>query len=67
VEILGGQSFDLNTRSRGLVAETNPGNARRVVKNRVLRDNSASDAEMHPRLQAVINAARFHGMALDPL
>jgi ATP-binding cassette subfamily B protein len=64
VEILGGQSFGLGIHNAGLVSS--PGDGRCAVTHGVPCDSSASDDEMHPRLQAVMNAARFHGMVLDP-
>ena len=67
MEILGGQSFGLDIHSRWRIAVPSPGDGR-------AEGNDAADAArhnigghgVHPRLQAVINAARFHGMALDP-
>jgi hypothetical protein len=66
VEILGGQSFSLGIHSPGPVSVANPGDGGRAVRNGAARPSGAGGDEIHPRLEAVMNAARFHGMELDP-
>lgn len=66
MEILGGQSFGLDIHSPGPVSAANPGDGYRAVRNGAVRHRSAGSGEIHPRLEAVMNAARFHGMELDP-
>jgi subfamily B ATP-binding cassette protein HlyB/CyaB len=66
VELLGGQTFGVGIHSPGLVSAANPGDGRRAVMNGAARHSSAGGDEIHPRLEAVMNAARFHGMELDP-
>jgi subfamily B ATP-binding cassette protein HlyB/CyaB len=65
VEILGGQSFSLDIHSPWRVSAANPGDGR-AVRNGAARRSSAGGDEIHPRLEAVMNAARFHGMELNP-
>jgi ATP-binding cassette, subfamily B, bacterial HlyB/CyaB len=64
VEILGGQSFGLDIHSRSRISAASPGDGR-AAENGAAR-HSVGGHEIHPRLEAVINAARFYGMALDP-
>jgi ATP-binding cassette, subfamily B, bacterial HlyB/CyaB len=64
VEILSGQSFGLDIHSRSRISAASPGDGR-AAGNGAAR-HSVGDHEIHPRLEAVINAARFHGMTLDP-
>ncbi len=66
VELLSGQTFGLGTHSTGLVSAAGPGEGCRAVKIGAARHGSAGADEIHPRLAAAINAARFHGMELDP-
>ena len=64
MEILGGQSFGLDIHSRSRISAASPGDGR-AAENGAAR-HSVGGHEIHPRLEAVINAARFYGMALDP-
>jgi ATP-binding cassette subfamily B protein len=66
VEILGGQSFGLDIHHPGLVSTATPGDGRRAVRNGAVRHRTAGSGEIPPRLEAVMKAARFHGMELDP-
>ena len=66
MEILGGQSFGLGIDSPWRVSAANPGDGRRAVRGGVARHTGGGGDEIHPRLEAVMNAARFHGMVLDP-
>ena len=61
MEMLGGQSFglDIHGRSRISVADSTDGRAAESGR-------PTGGHEIDPRLEAVISAARFHGMALDP-
>ncbi|CCE10607.1 putative secretion ATP-binding protein [Bradyrhizobium sp. STM 3843] len=69
MEILGGQSFGLDIDSRSRISAADPGAANpgdgHAVGNGLARPRAGGHA-VHPRLEAVINAARFHGIALDP-
>ena len=66
METLGEQSFGWGIQSPGLVCAASPGDGCRAVRNGVARHSGANGAEIHPRLEAAVNAARFHGMELDP-
>jgi ATP-binding cassette, subfamily B, bacterial HlyB/CyaB len=66
VEVLGGPSFGLSIDGSHRISGANPGDERRAAKKGVACHIGADGNEMHPRLEAVINAARFHGMVLDP-
>jgi ATP-binding cassette, subfamily B, bacterial HlyB/CyaB len=66
VELLGGQTFGVGIHGPGLVSAANAGDGRRAVMNGAARHSSAGGDEIHPRLEAVMNAARFYGMELDP-
>jgi ATP-binding cassette, subfamily B, bacterial HlyB/CyaB len=69
VEILGGQSFGLDIDGRPRISAAGPGDGR-AAGNGAGRPGVAGSSigghQVHPRLEAVSNAARFHGMALDP-
>ena len=66
METLGEQSFGWGIQSPGLVSAASPGDGCRAVRNGVARHSGADGDEIHPRLEAAMNAARFHGMELDP-
>jgi len=64
VEIMGGQSFGLDVDSRSRISAACPGDGP-AARNGAARPRVGGH-EIHARLEAVINAARFHGMTLDP-
>lgn len=65
MEISGGQSFGSDIHGPWPVPAANRGDGR-AVRVGAACHGSAGAGNIHPRLQAAMNAARFHGMALDP-
>jgi len=66
VKMLSRDPIGSESQHSRLVAPADCDDGRGVVSDAPIRRDDNIDAGAHPRLQAVITAARFHGMELDP-
>jgi ATP-binding cassette, subfamily B, bacterial HlyB/CyaB len=66
VEISGGESFDTKSQYPQFVSQMNSAAGRGTVVSVAAAQRRHVDEDCHPRLRAVVAAARFHGIEVDP-
>ena len=66
MEISGGESFDTKSQYPQLVSQVNSAAGRGTFVGVAAAQRPHVDEDCHPRLLAVVAAARFHGIELDP-